>query len=251
MRSKDEMLEYLKTEEERSFSGWDFSYINGRIVENSLPWDYRNKVNDFLKPTSKILDMGTGGGEFLLSLQHPYAQTSVTEGYEPNYLLCKEKLEPLGITVKKASEDELLDFPDESFDIVLNRHESYNISEVRRVLKSGGFFITQQVGGENNAPLIKAIIENTESQVDAFNLENEKARFEQAGFRIMYHNQCYADTLCYDVGAVVYYAKVLPWEFPGFSVERDFSRLVKINEDIEKHGSFKTIAHRFIIIAKK
>lgn len=84
-----------------------------------------------------------------------------------------------------------------------------------------------------------------------FNLENEKPRFEKAGFRIMYRNQCFAVTRCYDIGAVVYYAKVLPWEFPGFSVERDFSRLIKVNERIESDGCFQTEAHRFIIIAKK
>ena len=48
--------------------GWDFSHIRGRVEEAPLPWDYKQKVLDFLKPQSVILDMGTGGGEFLLSL---------------------------------------------------------------------------------------------------------------------------------------------------------------------------------------
>ena len=43
--------------------------------------------------------MGTGGGELLLSFNHPYDKTSVTEGYEPNIKLCQEVLSPLGIKV--------------------------------------------------------------------------------------------------------------------------------------------------------
>ena len=43
----------------------------------------------------EVLD--TGGGEFLLSLHHPFQNTSATEGYPPNVQLCKETLLPLGI----------------------------------------------------------------------------------------------------------------------------------------------------------
>ena len=91
----------LWTQEEQSaeMHGWDFSHIRGRVEEAPLPWDYKQKVLDFLKPQSVILDMGTGGGEFLLSLRHPFSQTSVTESWQPNFELCEKKLAPLGITI--------------------------------------------------------------------------------------------------------------------------------------------------------
>lgn len=44
--------------------------------------------------------------------------------------------------------EDVLPYEDESMDIIINRHESYDIYEVYRVLKKGGIFITQQVGGE-------------------------------------------------------------------------------------------------------
>ncbi|WP_442863859.1 methyltransferase domain-containing protein [Anaeromicrobium sp.] len=66
--------------------------------------------------------MGTGGGEFLLSLNHPYEKTAVTEAWEPNVKLCKEKLLPLGICVRQAHEDNELPFEDNSFDMIINRH---------------------------------------------------------------------------------------------------------------------------------
>ena len=46
---------------------------------------------------------------------------------------------------RKTEEDKPLPFADNSFDLVLNRHDSYDVNEVRRVLKPGGYFITQDV----------------------------------------------------------------------------------------------------------
>ena len=42
---------------------------------------------------------------------------------------------------------------DNEFDIVINRHESYNEKELFRILKPNGLFITQQVGAYNNKDL--------------------------------------------------------------------------------------------------
>ena len=52
--------------------GWDFSHIYGRYSEEeNLPWDFRTVINKYLKNDMKLLDVETGGGEFLLSLNHP------------------------------------------------------------------------------------------------------------------------------------------------------------------------------------
>lgn len=127
-----------KYEENFAFQGWDFSHIDGRWKSETLPWDYREIVLSFLKSTDRLLDLGTGGGEFLLSLNHPFALTSVTEAYPPNVKLCNERLAPLGITVVQTYEDDKLSFEDSSFDIVISSHESFDSAEVGRVLKKGG-----------------------------------------------------------------------------------------------------------------
>ena len=63
-----------------------------------------------------ILDYDTGGGEFLLSLKHPYEKTAATEGYPPNVKLCAEKLLPLGIDLRECSDPSHIPFEDEAFD---------------------------------------------------------------------------------------------------------------------------------------
>lgn len=46
-----------------------------------------------------------------------------------------------------------LPFNSDRFDWVINRHDDFNPEEVFHVLKSGGLFITRQVGGLDNLEL--------------------------------------------------------------------------------------------------
>lgn len=248
--NREELLSYCKMKESQAFSGWDFSLIANDYFEEPPPWDYKKKLQEFIKPETRLLDMGTGGGEFLLSLGHNLKLTSVTEGYPPNLELCKKRLEPMGITVKGVDDEGILDFPDNSFDLVINRHEFYNLQEVKRVLKPNGFFITQQVGGTNNLSLSKALMPSFEPAMPDFNLENENLRFKQAGFHIMSRDQSYRSSVFTDIGAIVYYAKIIPWSFPNFNVDESIDRLEKLQAIIEKTGEIRTESHRFIIIAK-
>ena len=249
---REQLLAQWKEEEGRCMTGWDFSHMVGRYTVEPLPWDYSQVVKEFLRPGVRLLDMGTGGGEFLLTLGHPYALTSVTEGWAPNLALCKKRLEPLGITVREydSEKGQPMPFADDSFDLVINRHESYDLSEVRRVLKKNGFFVTQQVGGENDLPLVRRLCPGFPGGFVGFNLENELPRFRQAGFRVMQSRQAYGEGRFLDVGAVVFQASVCPWEFPGFSVEACKGILFQMQEQVERLGFVPNLEHRFLIVAK-
>ncbi|MEX1378321.1 MAG: methyltransferase domain-containing protein [Eubacteriales bacterium] len=237
-------------EEQNAFYGWDFSHIAGRYEEGKLPWDYKEIVLKHLANTDTLLDMGTGGGEFLLSLNHPYSLTSITEAYEPNVQLCKNTLEPLGITVAQVYDD-TLPFEDSSFDIVINRHESFDAGEVHRILKNNSFFITQQVGGMNNADISKRLSDDYNPPYIHHNLANNISQMKKAGFEIEYADECFITTKFFDVGAFVYFAKIIEWEFPEFSVEKHFDKLCEFQREIEQKGYITSTEHRFIIAAKK
>ena len=73
----NKLIERWKTEESiADIHGWDFSHIAGRYTEeDNLPWDYREVILWHLTPEMKILDIDTGGGEFLLSLGVDYRPT--------------------------------------------------------------------------------------------------------------------------------------------------------------------------------
>lgn len=239
-----------KVEENREFIGWDFTYLNNRMVEEPLPWSYEGIIRQYLRDNMTLLDMGTGGGEFLLSLNHIYDNTYVTEGWEPNVKLCKEKLEPLGITVKQVFDDNILEYSDNFFDLIINRHEDYDIQEVKRVLKDNGLFITQQVGWKNNKCLSEFLNPKYISDYVGFDLKKESTSITDNGFDILFKNEYYPSMKFYDVGVLVYFAKVISWEFPKFTVDKYYNKLCEIDREIAIKGFYESFEHRFIIVSQ-
>ncbi|CAM4374905.1 class I SAM-dependent methyltransferase [Paenibacillus tarimensis] len=249
------MTEYKKLwmiEEERIFEGWNFSFFEGRVDEDPLHWDYRDIVKRSISSDKTILDMGTGGGEFLLSLHPPSGRTYATEAYRPNYELCKRRLPPHGIDVTFIVKDEELPYDSGCFDLVMNRHEAYSPKEVKRILKPGGMFITQQVGGRNNRELSAYLLGDEAAKVDdEWKLEGAIRQLAEAGFEILQQEEQFPVIRFRDVGALVYYAKIIEWEFPGFTVEKCFDRLTSLQERLERQGYVESMEHRFLIVARK
>ncbi len=241
--------EWLR-EEAAPFKGWDFSHLDGRWEDEPLPWDYKEIVNQYRHPEQKLLDQGTGGGEFLLSLGHPFENTAVTESWEPNIRLCKERLEPLGIRVAPTEEGAPLPFADGAFDRVINRHASYDAAEIRRVLKPGGVFVTEQVGWENNRSLSARMLGTFQPQFPDFCLKREAEKFRAEGFEILRSEEVFPRLRFFDVGAVVWFAKVIPWEFPEFSVERCFPQLCELERECAERGFVESREHRFLLAAR-
>lgn len=232
--------------------GWDFSHINDRYEEEkSLPWDYEAIIHELLRDDMKLMDYDTGGGEFLLSLHHPYENTAATEGYPPNVQLCRERLLPLGIDLRECSDASKVPFADESFDIMINRHGDFDPTEIWRMLKPGGYFVTQQVGNENDKDLVDTLLPGLENPFPHNNLKEQREAFEKAGFEIIKTDEAFNPISFFDVGAFVWFARIIQWEFPGFSVENCFDRLLQLQRTIEKDGSFTGTTHRFLIVARK
>lgn len=231
--------------------GWDFSHVDGRVVEDALPWDYREQILHYLKPEMQILDIDTGGGEFLLSLYHPYRNTSATENYPPNIELCQKTLLPLGIDFRLADGKGILPFEDERFDLVLNRHGDLNPEEIYRVLKPGGLFITQQVGAENDRELVELLCGHTDLPFPDQYLKIISDQFSQTGFEILDGRECFRPIRFYDVGALVWFARIIEWEFPGFSVERCQDQLLHAQVILDEKGCIKGRIHRILMIARK
>lgn len=232
--------------------GWDFSHIHNRYEEeNDLPWDYEAIVRQYLTADARILDCDTGGGEFLLSLNHPYEKTAATEGFPPNVELCKETLLPLGIDFKACDDPANIPFTDESFDVIINRHGDFNAKELHRLLKKGGIFITQQVGGENDRDLVKMVLPGTPQPFPHLYMEKQREAFEKAGFEILQAEEAYQSIKFYDVGAFVWFARIIEWEFPGFSVDNCFEQLLGMQKTIEEKGVVEGTTHRYLLVARK
>jgi SAM-dependent methyltransferase len=156
----DTSLDRLLAEAEaRPVSGWDFSWLGERMSSSPLPWSFAEIVTSHARHSPDLLDMETGGGEWLAALPHRPPRTVATEAWPPNVDVAGDRLRPLGVTVvcDEAAPDNVgqhptekrgrLPFPAESFALISNRHGAFVASEVARVLTPGGTFLTQQMGG--------------------------------------------------------------------------------------------------------
>jgi SAM-dependent methyltransferase len=233
------------------FCGWDFQWLEGRMLQEEPPWDYCSLVRSRLPTTHALLDMGTGGGELLASLAPLPPNTHATETYPPNQLIAQRRLTPLGIAVHAIEEYSPLPFSDAQFDLVINRHDSYQPEEVCRILKPGGTFITQQVSGLNNLELNQALEEECSLPFTSWGLVTAITGLNQTGLKITRAETAALTTTFMDIGAVVYYLKAIPWQVKGFSPESHAAPLVRLHNIIEQQGHLSTTAHRMLIIAYK
>lgn len=229
----------------QDFSGWDFSYLQGRWSEDNLQWDYAQIVKSRLSGVRTLLDMGTGGGELLSSLVPLPARTYATEAYPPNVPVAQRRLEPFGVMVIHIKDDHALPFGDATFDLIINRHEYFDLRELYRILKPGARFITQQVGGENDVRL-NELIEGSKPDWH-WNLAVETKNLQDSGLAVVDAREAFPELRFHDIGAVVFYLKIVSWQIKDFSVEKYHDQLLNIHKMIERDGYLVVTTHRFLI----
>jgi SAM-dependent methyltransferase len=233
---------------QQEFSGWDFSFLNGRLIEAPLPWDYRQIAWERSRHAGALLDIGTGGGEFLSGLAPLPRLTLASENYPPNVPIAAARLLPLGAPVVWAYEMQL-PFADGSFDLIINRHAGYSEAEVFSLLRPGGRYLTQQVGGRNQFELNAWLQDQPDFMYAHWTLDYARPRLEEAGFVILSAEEGFPETVFTDIGALVFYLKVISWQIADFSVEKYQERLLALHEKMQAEGRLVTHAHRFLIEA--
>ncbi len=166
------------------------------------------------------------------------------------YLIARKKLNPLGVEVVKV-ENDVLKFADDYFDLIINRHESYSVEEVKRVIKNDGFFITQQVGSENCLGINRALGVKVDMGLGTWNLDFAKQQLKKNRFKLIKSFEEFPKLRFYDIGALIYYLKAVPWQVDNFTVESFKPKLKEIHKVIQSNNYFEVSEHRFFIVAGK
>lgn len=246
----EEIFERLiRDAEHAAFSGWDFSWVRGRMVEEPRAWDYAAIVRKAMPGARAMLDIGTGGGERLAAMAPLPPETFATEGYAPNVPVARARLAPLGVQVVPTVSDDELPFSDSTFDLVIDRHTGCSAAEVHRVLRPGGHFVTQQVGNRHNREL-NVVLEGEEATApDSPSLDRLQREVEAAGLVVTGSRECFPPTLVLDVGAIVYYLRAIPWVIPGFSADTHRDRLLALHQRILAKGPFRLTGHYLLLEA--
>jgi SAM-dependent methyltransferase len=232
------------------FTGWDFSWLRDRTSGEQLSWDYSDLAKAALANATAVLDIDTGGGELLAGLAPLPAHTVATEAWEPNLPVARERLEPLGVEVR-AGRGEALAAEDGEFDLVLNRHGSFDVAELWRVLTPGGAFLTQQPGSRNDQEFYAALGTQPPVDPESHTLDTVTGALRRQGFVVEDAREEMPAYRYHDVGAVIFQLLAVSWTVPGFDVERYDAELRRLDARIRTEGPFVTHNHRFLVRARK
>ena len=253
MAGPDELLAEAET---TAFEGWDFSRLGDRLVAEPPPWDFAEIVAGAAARSSTMLDMGTGGGEWLSSLRVRATFTVATESWPPNVRVASARLATAGVPVvwtEGAPDNQgqeptdptgRLPFRNGAFDLVSNRHESFRAHEVARVLRPGGVFLTQQA--HSGSRQFHELLGTEPPGVDELEPDVVAAQLRGAGLTIDEAEVGTATTVFADIGALAWYLRSVPWAVPGFTVPAYREALLRLPE-----GPIRVASQRFWIRAHR
>jgi SAM-dependent methyltransferase len=244
----------------RPISGWDFDWLRRRApITVPLPWTWGQVVAEHAARAHTMLDMGTGGGEVLSGLPRRAGRTVADEAWPPNVAVAAARLRPLGIPVVRdegapanAEQDGVrgrLPYRDGVLDLVINRHESFLATEVCRVLRPGGSFVTQQVDTRSFDDLFVALgLEPPAAAASWLPLAREQV--EAAGFVVAAGRTGEEHEAFGDVGAVVWYLRAVPWVMPGFDPVAMNDALRRLHRAC-RDGPLLVRQRRLLVVAEK
>ena len=246
--------ELLAEAEVAPIRGWDFSWLEGRATEERPEWSYSRLAAERVgRGARAVLDIQTGGGEvfeeILARAGSSPERLAVTESWPPNVAQAAARLERLGIVVSEAPDGGSLPYDDGTFDLVLSRHPNrWSWPEIARVLRPGGTYLAQHVGPGSNHELTEFFLGPTDIG-DARRPERASAEATAAGLRIEDLRAQSLRVEFFDIGAVVYFLRMVIWTVPGFSAEQYRPRLRELHEQIGAQGPFVSHSQRFLIEA--
>lgn len=231
---------------------WDFGWLEGRATEGRPTWRYFDRVSERVQDARRLLDIDTGTGDMLAALPDLPSVTVATDSYEPSVHAATARLRPRGAHVVQTQPDrQALPFIDASFDLIISRHPVDTWwNEIARVLEPGGHYFSQQVGPHSLRELSEFLMGPLPVTSQR---EPEAARRSAEGAGLIVNDLRAERTpvVFYDIGAVVYFLRVVVWTVPDFSVGRYRRQLLQLHDHIRTTGAFETKSSRFLIDARR
>lgn len=252
MRSFEELIEEAEAE---PLGGFEFSWFENRATEQRPPWGYARLLVGRIEQAGAVLDVQTGGGEVIAGALAKAGRLprllTATESWEPSIAAARAALSPYEGAVVQVEDDDPFPFRDSSFDLVVSRHPTVAMwDEIARVLAPGGTYFSQQVGHGSNRELTDFMM-GPQPLHFGRSPENAVRGAEQAGLTVMDLRLATLEVAFYDVGAVAYFLRKVPWTVPDFSIASYRDRLWAMHEKIRGEGRFVSRSQRFLIEATR
>ena len=247
-------LEELKqiVRENGELEGWHFSEVN--IDYDPIPWDYAEIVRSYLKPNDRVLDIGTGGGEIFLSLAPNFAEGIGIDHYPEMVETAKTNQSRSGVSNVDFIEMDgsSLKFEKHEFDIVLLRHLHVYVNEIMRVLRPGGYFITQMVGKGSSKNILDAFGWTPGSFGPGWwqPVDELAKQFEDQGCSVVAQGEY--DVRCWfkDIPSFMFWIMSVPWP-EDIQLEKHWHTINQIFKSSTTDRGIETNEHRGLLLVRK
>ena len=107
------------------------------------------------------------------------------------------------------------------------------------------------MGAENDRAFVELLCGQSPLPFPEQYLSAVSRRFRETGFQIIEAEECFRPIRFFDIGALVWFARIIQWEFPGFSVETHQDRLWEAQRLLDRHGFVEASTHRFLLVAQR
>lgn len=230
---------------------WDFSQINYE-EESLINWELYEELNKLATKESKILDLGTGGGEKLLEF-FPECQEIIGTDYSAEMLKTAQnnlkKSQRKNITFKEMDNLKMTT-PKDYFDLVVARHTVIDANQIYETLKPGGHLLVRGVD-KIDCWSLKLLFQQGQCFDDTKSIsEKDYEDILKAGFKnvelIPIHIKEYYKTK-EDLLALLLKAPILI----DFSEERKITNFRKLNLDLlDKYIKENTTSKGILLIRR-
>lgn len=233
-------------------NGWDFSSV--RCIVEGTGWDFYREVVNRAKPSDILLDIGTGGGEKVLEIADSYSLIVGIDNSKEMINTARTNLTNSQVSNVRFFElpAEHLRFPEGFFDLASSRHCSFDALELAKVLKKGGYFLTQQVSEGDKLNLKKAFGRGQSfGEKDGSLKEAYIQKLKTAGFSKVEAFEYDADEYYETPEDLIFLLTHTPI-IPDFGKKPDDLAVLNgfIEENRQEQG-IRTNSKRFLLIAKR
>ncbi|WFR62917.1 class I SAM-dependent methyltransferase [Paenibacillus amylolyticus] len=234
-------------------NGWNFSSMN--VISEKIGWNFYEEVVRHTQPSDLLLDIGTGGGEAILSIAEEALLLVGIDLAQGMIETAQQNLLAAGVhpNVRFLHMDaENLAFPNHFFNVVSSRHSGFSASEVFRVLAEGGIFLTQQVSEHDKSNIAEAFGRGQSLGIQPGTLmERYKHELQTAGFhdiQVREYNVVEHYATPEDLMFLLTHAPIIP-DFG--KVETDVERFQQFVNEHHNEEGIRTNSARFMITARK
>jgi len=232
-------------------NGWDFSKV--KCIVEGAKWDFYCEVSIRCRKSDLLLDIGTGGGEQLLSIAEAALMLVGIDSSAWMVEAARANVEVSGkpnVRVLPMDADDL-EFPGGFFNVISCRHSPFRATEAARVLRDGGVFLTQQVSEGDKSNLAQAFGRRQAAAEDGTLKKKYVTELREAGFHEIRTFEYDAAEYYETAEDLIFLLKHAPI-IPNFGeVEGDFAVLESFIEANRSDRGIRTNAKRFMIIAQK